>query len=46
MLRSGEQVFLDDYTISDLEQKLKVKISIVENSGKDFIAKVIGKALQ
>lgn len=45
MLRSGEQVFLDDYTISDLEQKLKVKISIVENSGKDFIVKVIGKAL-
>ena len=43
MLRSGEQVFLDDYTVSDLEERLNVKINIVENSGKDFIAKVIGK---
>lgn len=43
MLRSGEQIFLDDYTVSDLEERLNVKIKIVENNGKDFIAKVIGK---
>lgn len=43
MLRSGEQIFLDDYTVSDLEKELNVKIKIVENNGKDFIAKVIGK---
>ncbi len=42
MLRSGEEVLLDDYTISDIEQKLNVKISIVDNSGKDFIVKVLG----
>lgn len=45
MLRSGEQVLLDDYTVSDLEEKLKVRISIVENNGKDFVGKIIGKVL-
>lgn len=45
MLRSGEEVLLDDYTVSDLEKKLNVKISIVENNGKDFIVKVLGKVL-
>lgn len=45
MLRSGEEVLLDDYTISDLEQKLNVRVNIVENSGKDFVIKILGKAL-
>lgn len=45
MLRTGEQVLLDDYTVSDLEEKLKVKISIVDNNGKDFVGKILGKAL-
>ena len=42
MLRSGEEVLLDDYTISDIEKKLDVKVSIVDNSGKDFIEKILG----
>ena len=45
MLRSGEEVLLDDYTINDIEKKLKVKIRVVENNGKDFIGKILGKAL-
>ncbi|WP_010252319.1 DUF512 domain-containing protein [Acetivibrio cellulolyticus] len=45
MLRSGEQIFLDDYSVSDLEEKLNIKIIIVENSGKDFIEKIVGKTL-
>ncbi len=45
MLRSGEQVLLDDYTVSDLEESLKARISIVDNSGKDFVGKIIGKVL-
>lgn len=45
MLRSGEDVLLDDYTVGDLEQKLNVKITIVDNDGKDFVVKVLGKVL-
>jgi len=45
MLRSGEQVLLDDYTVGDLEEKLNVRISIVENNGKDFVGKILGKVL-
>lgn len=42
MLRSGENVFLDDETVEGLEQKLRVKISPVENNGKDFVEKILG----
>lgn len=41
MLRSGEQVFLDDYTVEKLENSLKVKITVVENDGADFIKRVL-----
>ncbi|MEG1847230.1 MAG: DUF512 domain-containing protein [Lachnospiraceae bacterium] len=37
VLRSGETVFLDDYTVEDLEKALQVKIDIVKSSGRDFI---------
>lgn len=40
MLRSGEEVLLDDLTISDLERALNIKITAVENSGKDFVEKI------
>jgi putative radical SAM enzyme (TIGR03279 family) len=43
MLKAGEEVFLDDYSVSMLEKNLKVKITIVENNGEDFINKVKGK---
>ncbi len=42
MLRSGEQVFLDDYTVGELEQGLGVKISVVDNDGAEFIKGVLG----
>jgi putative radical SAM enzyme (TIGR03279 family) len=41
VLRSGEDVFLDDITLSDLENTLQVKIDIVKSSGRDFIESVI-----
>ena len=41
VLRSGEQVLLDDYTIQDLEKTLQVPINIVKSSGYDFIDTVL-----
>lgn len=43
VLRSGEEVFLDDYTKSDLEKALQVPINIVKSSGCDFIQSVLGE---
>lgn len=43
MLRSGEEVFLDDYTIGRLSEELGIRITVVDNSGSDFIDKAIGK---
>jgi NifB/MoaA-like Fe-S oxidoreductase len=42
MLKTGEKLLLDDYTTDMLEEQLDVKIIVVENSGKDFIEKVLG----
>ncbi|PXV96080.1 putative radical SAM enzyme (TIGR03279 family) [Lachnotalea glycerini] len=41
ILRSGEDVFLDDITIFELETTLQVKVDIVKSSGRDFINSVI-----
>ena len=41
MLRSGEDVFLDDVTVSELEETLQVKVDIVKSSGQDFIDAVL-----
>lgn len=43
MLRAGEHVLLDDYTVEQLENELKVKIRIVDSSGEDFVNALIGK---
>ncbi|MBR4083786.1 MAG: DUF512 domain-containing protein [Lachnospiraceae bacterium] len=43
VLRSGEEVFLDDFTRSDLEKSLQVPVNIVKSSGYDFINAVLGK---
>ena len=43
MLRSGEQVFLDDLTVQDVEQALDVQVSAVESGGKDFIDAVLNE---
>ena len=42
MLRSGEQVFLDDYTVERLEEGLGVKVTAVDNDGAEFIKRVLG----
>ena len=41
MFRSQEEVFLDDVTLSELEETLQVKIDIVKSSGQDFIEAII-----
>ena len=42
ILRSGEDVFLDDLTLSEVENALQVRINIVESSGQDFLNSVKG----
>ncbi|MGN0406387.1 MAG: DUF512 domain-containing protein [Bariatricus sp.] len=41
MLRSGEEVFLDDVTVTELSEALQVPIDIVKSSGQDFIEAVL-----
>lgn len=41
LLRSGEQVFLDDVTVAQVEEALRIRVVIVEPGGKDFIEAVI-----
>lgn len=41
VLRSGEQVLLDDYTVQDLEKTLQVSVDIVKSSGYDFINRIL-----
>ena len=41
MLRSGEKVFLDDVTVTELSDALQVPIDIVKSSGQDFIEAVL-----
>lgn len=43
VLRSGEQVLLDDYTVQDLEKTLQVPVNIVKSSGYDFINAVLNR---
>ena len=42
VLRSGEDVFLDDMTVSELGNTLQVNINIVKSSGRDFVKKILG----
>ena len=41
MLRIGEQVFLDDMTVAEVETKLGMKLIPVGSGGKDFIEAII-----
>ena len=43
MLRAGEEVFLDDVTVPEMEKALQVKIDIVKSSGYDLAEAVLGK---
>lgn len=42
MFRSGEEVFLDDITLSEVNEALQVEADIVKSSGQDFIEAIIG----
>lgn len=41
MLRSEEDVLLDDITLSDIEKALQVKIDVIKSNGKDLIDKIL-----
>ncbi len=41
MLRAEGDVFLDDMTPAELSEKLGVKVAFVENTGKDFVDKIL-----
>ena len=43
VLRSGEDVFLDDCRLPELEKALQVPINIVKSSGRDFIDGILCK---
>lgn len=45
VLRSGEEVFLDDVTLTELSDALQVSINIVKSSGYDFVEKLLGITL-
>ena len=45
MLRAGEDVFLDNMTLDELEKELQTKIIPIDNDGYEFIEKITGKEL-
>ncbi|MDO4618130.1 MAG: DUF512 domain-containing protein [Clostridia bacterium] len=46
MLRDGEDIFLDDITLTELEDTLKIKITPVSNDGYEFLEKVLNTELE
>ena len=44
LLRSGEEVLLDDFTITDLEKALQISIRIVQSDGESLLKQVIRQA--
>jgi len=46
MLRDGEDIFLDNITLYELEEKLNMKITPVYNDGYVFIEKILGVSLE
>lgn len=42
VLRSGEDYFLDDITITEMEKALQVKVDIVKSSGREFVNTIMG----
>lgn len=43
MLREGENVFLDDVTVEDVERTLKIPVQIVEEPGEDLVRAVLNE---
>lgn len=40
MLKCGEEIFLDDYTLEDLSDKLNIAIQVVPNDGNEWLEKI------
>ena len=43
LLRSGENVFLDDRTVEEVEKELKIPVKIVEEDGASLVSAVLEK---
>ena len=43
MLRNGEDVFLDDISVTNVAETLQVQVDIVKSSGQDFVEAIIGE---
>ena len=43
LLRSGEDILLDDIKVSDLEKALQTRIRIVQSTGSSFLSAVTGR---
>lgn len=43
MLREGENVFLDDVTVEDVERELGVPVQVVEESGEDLVRAILNE---
>ena len=41
MFRSGEEVFLDDITLEDVQNALQVPVDIVKSSGMNFVSIIV-----
>lgn len=41
MFRSGEEVFLDDVTVEDVQNALQVPVDIVKSSGMNFVSRIL-----
>ena len=46
MLRSGEDIFLDDSTVGDVEKALGMPVSVCENDGYSFIETILDEELE
>ena len=42
MLKADEDIFLDDYSVDDVEKTLQVELNIVQSSGQDLLNTVLG----
>ncbi|MCR5793487.1 MAG: DUF512 domain-containing protein [Lachnospiraceae bacterium] len=43
MLRNGERVFLDDYTVEQVETSLQIPVGIVQSNGKSLVEMITQK---
>ena len=43
MMKADEDIFLDNITLDELKQRLKIEIIISEVEGRDFIDKLLGR---